>query len=116
MTEIDKRALGYLGFAARARSLTIGVPLTLDAMKKGGGGKAPIVVIEAADTSANTHKRVSDRVLYYGVFHRQLEVTGEELAVAIGKRGSTVGAVGVTDPHLAAALMALWQAQEEKRD
>ena len=111
MTEIDKKALGYLGFAARARALTVGVPLTLEALKKNASGKAPLAVIEAENTSDNTHKRVCDRTKYYEVFYHRIGVTGEELAAAIGKRGGTVGAVGITDPNLAAAVIALWQSQ-----
>ena len=113
MTEIDKKTLGYLGLAARARALTIGVPLTCEALKSGVRGKTPQVVIEASDTSDNTHKRVCDRIKYYDEFHRQIGVTGEELATAIGKRDGTVGAVGITNPHLAAAVKALWQEKEE---
>lgn len=114
MTEIEKKALGLLGLAARARALTIGVALTCEALKKGARGKTPFAVIEAFDTSANTHKRVCDRVKYYDVYHRQIGVTGEELAASIGKRDGTVGAVGITNPHLAHALKALWQEKDEE--
>lgn len=114
MTENERKTLAFLGFAARARALTIGVPLICEALKKGAKGKTPQAVIEASDTSENTHKRVCDRIKYYDVFHQRIDVTGEELARAIGKRDSTVGAVGVTDPHLAAAVIALWQAKDDE--
>ena len=114
MRELEKRALGLLGLAARARRLTLGVPLTLAALKDAAPDKTPRVVIEASDTSENTHKRVCDRIKYYDVFHRQIAVSGEELATAVGKRGGTLGAVGVTEPHLAAAVIALWQEEKEQ--
>ena len=69
MTEIEKKALGYLGLAARARALTIGVPLTCEALKNGVRGKTPQAVIEASDTSDNTHKRVCDRIDLYDTPH-----------------------------------------------
>lgn len=111
MTEIEKKALAYLGFAVRARSACIGVPAICEALKKAARGKTPLVVLEAADTSQNTHKRVLDRTAYYKVATVRLSLDGAALAAAVGKQGGTVAAVGVCDTHLAAAITALYGIQ-----
>lgn len=67
----------------------------------------PLVVLEAQDTSVNTHKRVCDRTAFYGVPTFRLSLTAAELAHTVGKRGGAVAAVGVTDTELASAILAL---------
>ena len=106
--EIERKALAYLGFAARAGRVTVGVPLICESMKKGVRGRSPLIVLAAADTSANTKKRIADRTAYYKTPLVELACNGEALALAVGKRGGTVGAVGVTEPSLAAAIAALY--------
>lgn len=110
MKEIEKKALAYLGFAVRARRAIIGVPLICEALKKTLNGRenAPFIVLEAADTSPNTHKRITDRTTYYNTPSVQLSLDGEALATAAGKRGGTVGAVAVTDINLAVQIAALY--------
>ncbi|MBR3862035.1 MAG: 50S ribosomal protein L7ae [Clostridia bacterium] len=110
MKQIEAKALSYLGFAVRAGRVVIGVALVCEALKKvqNGSDKSPLIVLEAADTSANTHKRIADRTLYYKTPAVRLSVNGDALATAVGKRGGTVGAVGVTDQNLAAAIAVLY--------
>ena len=110
MKQIEVKALSYLGFAVRAGRVVIGVALVCEALKKvpNGSDKSPLIVLEAADTSANTHKRIADRTLYYKTPAVRLSINGDALATAVGKRGGTVGAVGVTDQNLAAAIAALY--------
>ena len=110
MKDIEKKALAYLGFAVRAGRAIIGVPLICEALKKAQNGreKAPLIVLEAADTSLNTHKRITDRTTYYNTPSVRLSLDGEALATATGKRGGTVGAVAVTDINLAAQIAALY--------
>ncbi|MBR7112741.1 MAG: hypothetical protein IKC75_07505 [Clostridia bacterium] len=110
MKSIEEKALAYLGFAVRARRAVIGVSLMCEALKSTPvrGDTVSRIVLEAADTSANTHKRIADRTAYYHVPAVRLSLDGESLAVAVGKRGGTVGAVLVTDDSLAAAIAALY--------
>ena len=68
-----------------------------DALRR-GGKNSPLLVLEAADTSENTHKRLTDKCSYYNIRHVRLLCTGEELAAAVGK-SSTIGAVAVTDEN-----------------
>ena len=94
----EKKLLSALGLCARARKITVGVPMICEAMKK-GGKDAPRLVFEASDTSENTHKRISDRCGYYEVKLVRLNSDGAALAAAVGK-SSAVGAVSVADEEL----------------
>ena len=101
-----ERALRYLGLAARARALVIGVPLICTALSKQAPGKTPLVVLTATDGSPNTKKRITDRTAFYGVACIELPLTCAQLAHTIGKKEALVAAVGVTDQNLAAAIKA----------
>lgn len=100
------RLLGMLGLCARAGRLICGVPLICDAMRAGRRGKVPYLVLEAADTSANTHKRVVDRCAYYDTETVRIAAAGDELAHAVGHSG-VLGAVAVTDRKMADAVKAI---------
>jgi len=110
----ERRVLAYLGFAARARKIIMGVSLLCEAMQR-GGAKVPLVVVTAQDASDNTHKRVCDRTAFYGVPLVQLAVSAADLAYAIGKRDGAVAAVGVTDADLANAILALRAAEDGEK-
>ena len=109
--DTERKILRFLGFAARARKLVSGVPLLCRAMQHGGAAM-PLVVIEAQDASANTHKRVSDRTAYYGVPCYRINASAQALANAVGKRDGVIAAVGVTDASLARAILDLLAAEQ----
>ena len=50
---MDKKFWGSLGLCSKAGKLIYGVPMIVEAMQK---GKRVYLVIEAGDTSDNTHK------------------------------------------------------------
>ena len=104
MTERDntERVLRLLGLAARAGRVIAGIELLCTAMKKKTA--APLLIIEASDSSENSHKRINDRAAYYGVPIYRLASDGEALGLAVGKREKRLAAIGVTEPHLAKAL------------
>ncbi len=96
MTEADQRGLlNAIGLCVKAGKTVFGTPMVCEALKR-GGRNAPVLVLEAVDTSDGTHKRLCDKCSFYGVKHLRLECTGEQLAHAIGKSAS-VAAVAVTD-------------------
>lgn len=105
MPQID-RAQRYLGLAARARALIVGTPLICAALSRAAKGKTPLVVLLAADCSANTKKRLTDRTAFYKTDLLPLPLTCAQLAHVIGKKEALVAAVGVTDENLAAAIRA----------
>lgn len=92
------RLLSTLGLCVKAGKVIFGVPMVCEAMRK-GGKNAPVLVLEAADTSDNTHKKISDKCNYYNTKHIRLHIGGEQLAAALGK-SAQLGAVAVTDEGL----------------
>ena len=96
----EKKLLSVLGLCAKAGSLVFGVPQICEVLagnkKK---GKYPLLVIEAGDTSENTHKRISDKCGYYNVKHVRLMTDGETLAKRLGKT-SMLAAVAITNKNL----------------
>ena len=61
---MEKKILGSLGLCAKAGKLIYGVPMMIEAMQK---GKNVYLVLEAGDTSDNTHKRLTDKCNFYGI-------------------------------------------------
>ena len=98
----EKKLLLMLGLAARARALVFGTPMICDSLQKDGGKKI-LLVLEASDTSDNTHKRITDKCRFYGVRHYRLESDGEMLSHAVGKSGM-LSAVALTDIQLCHAV------------
>ncbi len=95
MATDENKLLSCLGLCQRAGKTVCGVPMICDAMRRGGQG-APVCVLEAADTSEGTHKKLTDKCNYYKTLHIRLSVSGDALAYALGKT-SFLGAVAVTD-------------------
>ena len=97
----EDKLLSTLGLCARARKLVMGTPMVCEAMRD---KKTPVIaVLEASDTSANTHKKLSDKCRFYGVPLYRLTADTACLGRAVGKTGA-VAAVGVTDENLYHAL------------
>ncbi len=98
-----ERALGLMGLAVRAGKVVFGTPMVCDAMR---AGKKLHLVVEACDTSDNTHKRIADRSAYYGIKHMRVNVKTGELAHALGKSGD-LATVAITDEGMANAIVKL---------
>ena len=97
----EEKLLSTLGLCARARKLVMGTPMVCEAMRD---KRTPVVaVLEASDTSAGTHKKLTDKCAFYGVPHYRLAASTQQLGHAVGKTGA-VAAVGVTDENLYKAL------------
>ncbi len=86
-----------LGLCAKAGRLICGTEMVCEALKS--RGKKVFLVIGASDNSENTAKRLRDRCAYYGVSLALPQVSGDELADAVGKRGR-VAAAAITDEQL----------------
>ena len=94
----EEKLLSCLGLCVRAGKAVFGTPMICDAMRKGGASR-PVTVFEAADTSENTHKKITDKCEYYKIKHIRLTCGGERLADALGK-SSFLAAVAVTDEKM----------------
>ena len=100
----EKRLLSVIGLCRGAGRAVIGVEMICETLKKRGvrQGAADVLVIEASDTSENTHKRVSDRCAYYKVRHIRIESDCLSLGKAVGK--GAVGAVMINDESFCRAI------------
>ena len=97
----EEKLLSTVGLCARARRLVMGTPMVCEALRD--KRNLIIAVLEASDTSAGTHKKLSDKCAFYGVPLFRIAADTERLGRAVGKSGA-VAAVGVTDPSLYKAL------------
>ena len=93
------RVMNALGLCRKAGALICGTDMICTSLRD-GKGKRPLLVLEAADTSDGTHKKINDKCSFYGVKAVRLKETSEELARAVGKTGG-LAAVAVTDENLA---------------
>ncbi len=98
MSDSTQKLLSALGLCQRAGKTVVGTPMVCEAMRK-GGKCAPVLVLESADTSDNTHKRLTDKCTFYSVRHVRLDCTSEELAHALGK-SAVCSAVAITDKQM----------------
>lgn len=98
--ERDRRLLSTVGLCRRAGGLIIGTPMICDALRDKG---TVLAVIEASDTSDNTHDKLASKCAFYDTPHYRISATTEGLARAVGKTGA-VAAVAVTHGGLMEAL------------
>lgn len=115
---IKKRILSALGLAARAGALVCGTDMICDALRKtpesnsnnsnnkntAKNRKKVLLVIEASDTSDNTHKKLTDKCSYYKTEHIKTDnIDAATLAHAVGKSGG-IAAVALTDENFVKLL------------
>ncbi len=106
----EDKLLSTVGLCARARKLVMGAPMVCEALRD--KRTSVLAVLEASDTSENTHKRLVSKCAFYGVPLYRLTADTERLGKAIGKTGA-VAAVGVTDENLYKALAPHLPARED---
>ena len=89
-----KQLLSMIGIAKKSGRIIVGVPMIIEHIqKKKALDPEEFLLIEACDTSENTHKRLTDKCEFYGIKRVQVSVTCEALGAAIGK--SAVAAVAI---------------------
>ena len=96
-----KKLLTTVGLGAKARAIICGTEQICEALRN--EKKKPFIVIEARDTSENTHKKLTDKCAYYGVKLQRIDADTVELGYAVGKRAA-VAAVGITDAGICRAV------------
>ncbi len=104
----EKKLLGMVGMCRKAGKTVIGTPMICEHLRKCGKNEeaeVAVMVLEASDTSENTHKKLTDKCLYYNVKHVRLGTTCEDLGRAVGK--SAVAAVAVADKNFCRAILAI---------
>ena len=106
--ESERKVLGVLGLARRARRLVSGTQIVCDALKE----RKALLVAVASDASDNTKKRLCDRCEFYEKQIIFLPVASAELGAAIG-RGGTCAAVALTDASFVKAFAKAAQTELE---
>ena len=99
----EKRLLGMLGLCRKSGKLIAGVPMIckyLSQTKK--DAQDELTVIEAFDTSYNTHKRLCDRCEFYKVNRIKIFSDCITLGHAVGK--GAVAAVAVVGKDMCRAI------------
>ena len=104
----QKKLLGLLGFAARARRLVCGTDLVRDAIRR---GDVPLALV-ASDASANTFKRIADTCRYYGTDLCQVPIPASVLSKQIGKTAN-IAVIGVCDMNFVTGIAALFDNQPD---
>ena len=106
----EKNLLGIIGICRGAGKAVIGTPMICEYLRKRGekksldaSGAPEVIVIEASDTSENTHKKISDKCAYYKAMHVRITASCEELGRAVGK--SAVAAVAIADRSFCRAVL-----------
>ncbi len=99
----EKKLLGLLGFAARARKLVCGADLCRDSIRR---GQIPLALI-ASDASSNTVKRITDACRYYSTDMCQVPIPSSVLSKQIGKTAD-IAVIGVTDMNFVNGIAALF--------
>jgi ribosomal protein L7Ae-like RNA K-turn-binding protein len=74
--------------------------MVCEAMRQGG---QVLCVLEASDTSENTHSKLTSKCAWYKVPLYRLTADGMSLGRSVGKRGP-VAAVGITNQDMLRAL------------
>jgi len=96
-----KRLLTTVGLGAKAGAVVCGTDQICDALRN--EKKKPFLVIEASDTSDNTHKKLTDKCAYYNVRLARIDADTVSLGYAVGKK-TAVAAVGITDEGICRAV------------
>ena len=109
----EKGILGMVGLCRRAGKAVIGTDMVCEHLrarsaKRGdrnnkNAGEPEILVLEGADTSENTHKKISDKCVYYNVKHIRLNSSCAALGKAVGK--SQAAAVAIADASFCRAIL-----------
>ncbi len=103
MENNKERLLGMIGLCAKAGKLVFGTNMVCEHMR---AKKKMFLLLEASDTSENTHKKLCDKSSFYGIKIVKLSYDGEALAKITGKTGS-LAVVGITDENLGGAVLGL---------
>ena len=105
----EKKLLGMIGMCRKAGKAVIGTDMVCEHLrrqseKKGRDTDAvDLIVLEGADTSENTHKKISDKCIYYNVKHIKLTSSCEALGKAVGKRATAT--VAIADASFCRAIL-----------
>lgn len=94
--------LGMIGICRRAGATVIGTPMICEELRHRGEEYPHMIVLEAGDTSENTHKKLTDKCSFYRIRHIRLTCSCATLGGAVGK--GAVAAVAVMGENFCRAI------------
>ena len=97
----EKKILSLLGIARKAGKTVLGTDMTVESIRKKSSSVKTILL--AADSSANTVKRIKNTSEYYGIHLINLSVGKTDLAQLMG-HSAELSVVGITDTGFADAM------------
>ena len=109
--EIKKKVLSYVGFAKKSGKISVGAEQVIKAVRQGSAR----VVIASSDSSERTKKQIYDKCASHGAPLAPVDVTGDELASALGSK-MTVSAAAVTDTGLARAILEVSRGEHQLKE
>lgn len=96
---VDKKLLGMFGLARKAGKVIAGTDQVTDNIRKG----IPCVIYLSSEASDNTKKRIRNCCSHYKMELYELDITTDEMAHAIGKKGA-ISAIAIKDMSFTAAI------------
>lgn len=99
----NQKLLSMIGMSKKAGKAIVGVPMICEHIsKKKNLSPDEFLIIEASDTSENTHKKILNKCEFYKIRHIQIDSTCCELGAALGK--SATAAVAITGKDMCCAV------------
>ena len=109
--EVKRKILSYLGFAKKSGRIALGAEQVIKSVREGSAR----AVIASSDSSERTKKQIYDKCASYGAPIAPVDVTGDEIASALGCR-MTVSAAAVTDTGLARAILEVPRGEHQLKE
>lgn len=89
-----KQLLSMIGMAKKSGRIIVGTPMIIEHIqKKQVLDPEEFLLIEASDTSENTHKKLTNKCEFYNIRRIQIDATCEMLGAAIGKSATAAVAI-----------------------
>ncbi len=109
--EIKRKILSYVGFAKKSGNISVGAEQVMRTVRAG----AARAVVAASDSSERTKKQIYDKCKSHGAPLVPVEISGDELARALGK-SMNVSAIAVTNAGLARAILDAARDENETKE
>ena len=96
---VDKKALAMFGLAKKAGKIIAGTEQVTNGIRK----SIPCTVYLSTEASENSKKRIRNCCGYYNIELYELDITINDMAHIIGKKGA-ISAIAITDMSFTAAI------------
>lgn len=109
--KVDKKLLGMFGLARKAGKVIAGTEQVTNNIRKG----IPCIVYLSTEASDNTKKRIRNCCGFYNVELYEVDITIDDMAHTIGKKGA-ISVIAITDMSFTAAIKSIiTQSQQNEK-